>query len=87
LSFQSKSALEFSWRVILNPEGFMKIQDIVMEIDAEISRLQQVNLGATVSGRKIPDPARALLRGNAIFEVRQRRFLRAVLIFRTSGLA
>jgi hypothetical protein len=42
LSFQPKSALGFSRRVILDTGEFKKIQDIVVENDAEISRLQQV---------------------------------------------
>jgi hypothetical protein len=77
LSFQPKSALEFSRWVILNPGGFMNIQDIVVEIDAEISKLQQVKAlltgTSTTEKRKPGRPANTILAGNA----RTRRTLSA----------
>jgi hypothetical protein len=77
LSFQPKSALEFSRWVILDTGGFMNIQDIVVEIDAEISKLQQVK--ALLSGISNTEmwkpgrPANASLAGKA----RTRRMLSA----------
>jgi hypothetical protein len=59
LSFQPKHALDFSRWVILNPGGFMNIQNIVVEIDAEISKLQQVRaLLVGISTTEILKPGR-----------------------------
>ena len=77
LSFQPKSELEFSRRVILDTGGFMNIQDIVLEIDAEVSRLQQVKAlltGTSTTGKRKPGrPANTSLAGKA----RTRRTLSA----------
>jgi hypothetical protein len=59
LSIQPESALEFSRWVILDTGGFMNIQDIVVEIDAEISRLQQAKaLLSSISTTEMWKPGR-----------------------------
>jgi hypothetical protein len=77
LSFQPKHAPEFSRWVILDTGGFMNIQDIVVELDAEISRLQQVKAlltGTTTTEMQKPGrPANTSLAGRA----RPRRTLSA----------
>ncbi|MGD0157779.1 MAG: hypothetical protein ABSB50_16935 [Terracidiphilus sp.] len=77
MSFQPKHALEFSQRAILNPGGFMKIQDIVVEIDAEISRLQQVK--ALLTGTSTTEMRKPGQLANARFagKARTRRTLSA----------
>jgi hypothetical protein len=76
LSFQPKRALEFNRWVILNPGGFMKTQDIVVEIDAEISKLQQVKALLTGTSntkmRKPGRPANAKPRRTLSAEARER---------------
>jgi hypothetical protein len=77
LSIQPKYSLEFSRWVILDTGGFMNIQNIVVEIDAEISRLQQVMAlltgTSTTKKQKPGQPANASLAAKA----RTRRTLSA----------
>jgi len=77
LSFQPKRALEFNGWVILNPGGFMKTQDIVVEIDAEISKLQQVKALLTgTSNTKMRKPGQ-LAKSSLARKTRPRRTLSA----------